>query len=67
MRAEHREGRLVACSHGHVIPTFVSFLIAAQGLEGAPEIQQRGQWYRLRFEADSTAIELCDGPTDFPR
>ncbi len=67
MRAEHREGRVVACSHGHIIPTLVSFLIAAHGLEGVPEIQHRGQWCRLRFEADSTAIELCEGPTGFPR
>ncbi|MEX1255643.1 MAG: histidine phosphatase family protein [Dehalococcoidia bacterium] len=58
MRALHPEGRVVACSHGHVIPALVSFLIAAHGLAGVPELGRRGQWYRLGFEGERIEIEL---------
>ena len=60
------EGRVVGCSHGHVIPALVSFLIAAHGLEGVPGEFRRGQWYRVHMDgADIIAIDLLDTP-DFP-
>jgi broad specificity phosphatase PhoE len=60
------EGRVVASSHGHVIPALVSFLIAAHGLEGVPGEFRRGQWYRVHMDgADIVAIDLLDTP-DFP-
>jgi 8-oxo-dGTP diphosphatase len=58
MRALHERGRVVACSHGHVIPALVSFLIAAHGLAGVSELTKRGQWYRLGFEDERVQIEL---------
>ena len=68
------EGRVVGCSHGHVIPALISFLIAAHDLEDVPESHGRGQWYRVRMDgADPSAplragivsIELLEAP-DFP-
>ena len=60
------EGRVVGCSHGHVIPALVSFLIAAHSLEGVPESEGRGEWYRIRMDgADIVSIELLEAP-DFP-
>lgn len=62
----HTDGRVVACSHGHVIPVLVAFLIAARGLPGVPQLRHRGQWYRVRLVDDDVGIELreADG---FPR
>ncbi len=55
----HPEGRVVGCSHGHVIPALVSFIIAAHDLEDVPELVRRGQWYRIRMDgADIVAIDL---------
>jgi 8-oxo-dGTP diphosphatase len=62
----HEDGRVVACSHGHVIPALVSFLIAAHGLEDVPEWARRGQWYRVQLDgADVVAIDLVEAK-DFP-
>ena len=66
MRREHAAGRVVACSHGQVIPALISFLAAAHGLADVPEIR-RGDWYRLRFDGARLAVELYDAPAGFPR
>lgn len=74
MRAQHPYGRVVACSHGHTIPAFVSYHIAAQGLLDVQPLpfsremllQYRGQWFRLQFEAESVALERIEVP-NFPR
>jgi 8-oxo-dGTP diphosphatase len=61
IQLEREECRAVACSHGHVIPALVSFLIAAHGLEDVPEFERRGQWYRLQLDgADVVAIDLVE-------
>ncbi len=57
-RREHIQGRLVACSHGQIIPALVAYLIAAHDLVSIVRLTHRGQWYRLRFEGDAVAIEL---------
>ncbi len=62
----HPDARVVGCSHGHVIPALVSFLIAAHDLEDVPELERRGQWYRIRMDgADVVSIDLHEAP-DFP-
>jgi 8-oxo-dGTP diphosphatase len=65
LRALHSNATLVACSHGHVIPSLVAYLVAANGLSGVRQLTQRGQWYRLRFEDERVEIELREAP-DFP-
>ena len=62
----YTEGHVVACSHGHVIPAIVSFLIAAHSLEGVPELKRRGQWYRLRVAEDEVSLDLQEAPPGFP-
>ena len=63
----HPEGHVVACSHGHVIPALVSFLIAAHGLEGVPGEFTRGQWYRIQMDGgDVVAIDLLEAE-EFPK
>ena len=60
------DSRVVGCSHGHVIPALVSFLIAAHSLEGVPESEGRGQWYRVRMDgADVVEIQLREA-AEFP-
>ena len=60
------EGRVVGCSHGHVIPALISFIIAAHSLEDVPESEGRGQWYRVRMDgADIVSIDLHEAP-EFP-
>ncbi len=63
----HPEGHVVACSHGHVIPALISFLIAAHDLEDVPESDGRGQWYRIQMDGgDVVAIELLEA-AEFPK
>ncbi len=60
------EGHVVACSHGHVIPALISFLIAAHDLEDVPESDGRGQWYRIQMDGgDVVAIDLLEAE-EFP-
>ena len=62
----HPDGYVVACSHGHVIPALVSFLIAAHNLEDVPEMERRGQWYCVRLDgADVVSVELLEA-AEFP-
>ncbi len=62
----HPDARVVGCSHGHVIPALVSFLIAAHDLADVPESEGRGQWYRIHMDgADIVSIELLEA-AEFP-
>ena len=66
MQLAHPDGRVVACSHGHVIPALVAFLIAAHDLADVPESEGRGQWYRVRMDgADIVSVELLEA-AEFP-
>lgn len=74
MRFRHPGGRVVACSHGHTIPAFAAYHMAAQGLPGVRPLpferemvlKYRGQWFRMRFEDDSVELERIEVP-GFPR
>lgn len=66
IESQYPEGRAIACSHGHIIPALVAFLIAAHGL-ASPPWHHRGQWYRLRFEGERVSVELQDAAGGFPR
>ncbi len=65
-RQAHPSARVVACSHGQIIPALVAYLIAAHDLTSTPRLTHRGQWYRLRFEGDDAGIELREAQ-EFPR
>jgi broad specificity phosphatase PhoE len=56
MREMIDEGRVVACSHGDIIPAVIEVLAEANHLE-APPLERKGQWYTIRFEEDVTAID----------
>ncbi len=66
IRREHPAGRVVACSHGHVIPALVSFLAGAYALRDVPEIR-RGDWYRIRFDEARVSVEPHEADAGFPR
>ena len=57
-RREHPAGRLVACSHGEIIPALAAYLIAAHDLASIDRLTRRVQWYRLRLEGDDVGVEL---------
>ena len=57
LRTLHPEGSVVACSHGHVIPALVAYLVAAHEMTGVPEVTRRGQWHALRFVDGHVAVE----------
>ncbi len=65
-RREHIHGRLVACSHGQIIPAVAAYLIAAHDLVSIVRMTHKGQWYRLRFEGDDVGVELRE-TEEFPR
>jgi broad specificity phosphatase PhoE len=60
------DGRIVACSHGDVVPAFASFISAAHGLS-LPEPLFRPIWYTLQFDGDGCRGRLNDVPADFPQ
>ena len=66
IRSQHPEGRVVVCSHGHIIPAYVSYLIAAHGLGDVPDLVRRGQWHRLRFDANRVSVALREAAPGFP-
>lgn len=61
MRAAHPGGRVVACSHGDVIPALLAFLISAQD-QPPPVIPNRGGWYRLQFGSNELEIHSHPAP-----
>ena len=66
LRTLHPEGRIVACSHGHVIPALVSYVAALHGLDRVAPLERRGQWYRLRLAGGSIGAERLDAGAGFP-
>jgi 8-oxo-dGTP diphosphatase len=57
MRQAVGEGRVVACSHGDIIPAIIEVLAEANDL-GAPALSRRGQWFTIHFDEEVTDIEL---------
>jgi 8-oxo-dGTP diphosphatase len=64
---KHEGGRIVACSHGDLIPGFAEHVIGRLGVPETRRLERRGQWYTVRFEGDDIGLELNLGPDDFPR
>lgn len=71
LRTLHPNETVVACSHGHVIPALVAYLVAVHDLRDVAQItlvlpsrrrERRGQWYRLRFDGRRVKIELREAP-----
>jgi 8-oxo-dGTP diphosphatase len=70
LRTLHPNEAVVACSHGHVIPALVAYLVAVHGLHDVAQLTfaiarhaaRRGQWYRLRFDGERVDIELHEAP-----
>jgi broad specificity phosphatase PhoE len=60
MVRQHPDGRVVAASHGDIIPAFVAMLCAAHAVP-LPRVAARGGWYTIRFESGSAAITM-NGP-----
>lgn len=55
MSLRHPGGRVVAASHGDIVPAFLAMLCAAYD-SPLPSVAARGGWYTLRFESGSCAI-----------
>ncbi|MET8154507.1 histidine phosphatase family protein [Actinoplanes sp. NPDC049668] len=49
------DGRVVACSHGDVIPVLLSFLAGAYRIP-LPSLVDRGGWYALQFVAGRLTV-----------
>lgn len=62
----HTDGRIVTCSHGHIIPALVAYMIGVHGLPAVPQVTQRGQWYRLRFSDGRVGVERHHAAEGFP-
>jgi 8-oxo-dGTP diphosphatase len=55
MAGRHPGGRVVASSHGDVIPAFFAMLCAASDVP-LPAVPDRGGWYTVRFGAGSFTV-----------
>ena len=61
------EGRVVLCTHGDIVPAYLSYMTGAHGLNLPPPPAQRGYWYTLEIEPDgSMAAKLNEPIADFP-
>jgi 8-oxo-dGTP diphosphatase len=60
------EGRVIACSHGDVVPALVAFLIGANGLALPPLHARRGGWCTIRADEADVRVEHHDVLSDFP-
>ena len=59
MTDAHPGGRVVAASHGDVVPVLVAALASAAGMS-RPRHVGRGGWYTLQFAAGNVAITAHD-------
>jgi len=66
IRAEYRSGRVVACTHGDVLPSLIVYLIGAHGLELPAPNPTRGGWYTLRFQDGAVEALHHDVLPNFP-
>ncbi|MCH8813935.1 MAG: histidine phosphatase family protein [Chloroflexi bacterium] len=65
--AQNEGRRVVACSHGDLVPGFAEHVVSHLGVPDTHRLERRGQWYTVRLDPDAIAIELNLGPDDFPR
>lgn len=61
MAESHPGGRVVAASHGDIIPTFFAMLCAVNDVP-LPKVPQRGGWYTVRFAEGSFTITMNGTP-----
>lgn len=59
LHQDRTAGHLIVCSHGHIIPALVSMLIGAHDLRGVPELERRGQWYRMSLVGKDPSVIRC--------
>ena len=55
MRRRHPRGRVVAASHGDIIPAFLAMICAAHETP-LPKVAARGGWYTVRLDQESCVI-----------
>jgi 8-oxo-dGTP diphosphatase len=61
MGGRHPGCRVVAASHGDIIPAFLAMLCAAYDDCPLPRVAARGGWYTIRFDSGSASITM-NGP-----
>ncbi len=66
IRFEHRDGRVIACSHGDLVPALVAFFLGAHALEAPPPLERRGWRHTLTFDGERVSVATCPAPSDFP-
>ena len=61
-----QEGRVIACSHGDVVPALIACLIGANGLSLPPLHVRRGGWYTIHADGANVRVEHRDVLPDVP-
>jgi hypothetical protein len=61
----HTDGRIVACSHGDLIPALVVCIAAANEQDVPPPVQ-RGGWYHLRVTEPAISLSAVPPVPGFP-
>lgn len=67
IRANHRVGRVAACTHGDILPALVVYLMGAYELNVPAPNQTRGGWYTLILEDDGIDVVHHDVLPGFPQ
>lgn len=67
IRANHRAGRVAACTHGDILPALIVYLMGAYGLDVPAPNPTRGGWYSLVLEGDGVKVRHHDVLTGFPQ
>jgi broad specificity phosphatase PhoE len=62
----HPDATIAAASHGDLIPALADYLAANHQTGGIPDINRRGQWYEIEITGEDVAVNLNEGPPDFP-
>ena len=66
IRAKHSTGRVVACTHGDVLPSLICYLIGSYDQNLPSRNKTRGGWYTLVLEGDSIDVQHHDILPNFP-
>jgi broad specificity phosphatase PhoE len=66
IRKEIASGRVVACTHGDVLPAVIAFLVGAHRLDVPTPNRTRGGWYTVVLEANSVRVRHHDVLPGFP-
>lgn len=64
--ATYPDGRVVACSHGDVVPALIVYLMGSSGLDVPVFASTRGGWYTLTVAGANIDIELHEVLEGFP-